>query len=713
MGALALIAPVLCAGDTAYYQKSFFDNSLAPRSYFYSSGKSSAPSKLMLVGDKLPVDGNKFLTPPNSLQLHWTSRLGGGWVASIGLYEWRNREAFFPGDVLAFWCYSREGMLPEDLPLIAIQDKGNGFSEPVALGEFAEEVPRGKWIQIRIPLARFVTASLRELQPHRVNKITFLQGRADGREHTLFIDEIRFTAAQRAGGIDDLHVPQSLKARGFERHVDLSWIPATAGSKPERYVIYRSLQGADFRPIGIQVPGVNRFEDFLGSTGMSAVYRVKASDGEYRASNFSNSAAATTHAMDDDALLTMVEEACFRYYWEGAHPVSGMIRENIPGEDRIVATGATGFGIMALVVGTDRSFENRAPVVQRLLKITDFLQRADRFHGAWPHFIDGATGHRIPVFDMFDNGADLVETSFLMEGLLTARQYFNGASGDERELRQRISRLWNDVEWDWFRRTPQGKALYWHWSPEYSWYVNHPLYGWNEVMITYLLAIASPAHGVPESLYSTGWAGDSSQFLNGRSFFGIKLDLGTGTGGPLFFTHYSYMGFDPRGKRDRFTNYFDNNRRMALINRQYCIRNPGGHDGYGKQTWGITAVDGPKGYIPYEPNRNLDDGTIAPTGAIASIPYTPEASLAALKYFYRELGDRLWDVYGFRDAFNLEQTWFSGINMGLNQAPMAVMIENYRTGLIWKNFMANPEIQPTLRRIGFQPDREGQNYTAK
>ena len=688
--------------DTAYYQKSFFDNSLTPQSYFYSSGKLSAPSKLVLVGDKLPVDRSTFLTPPNSLRLQWTSRPGGGWVASIDLYEWRNREAFFPGDTLEFWCYSREGMVSEDLPLITIQDKSKSFSAPVALAEFARAVPRGKWVQVKIPLAHFVTASLRELQPHRVNKISFLQSRADGREHTLFIDEARFTAAaEQAPRIDDLLAPQSLQARGFERHVDLSWSPARTGSKPERYVIYRALHGTDFRPIGIQVPSVSRFEDFLGRTGVSAVYRVKAGNSEYRESNFSNSATATTHLMDDDALLSMVEEACFRYYWEGAHPFSGMIPENIPGEDRIVATGSTGFGIMALVVGADRSFVSRAQVVERLLKITGFLQKSDRFHGVWPHFLDSATGRRIPVFDIFDNGADLVETSFLMEGLLTARQYFSGASKDEQKLRQRISRLWHEVEWDWFRRTPDGKALYWHWSPEYSWYINHPLYGWNEVMITYLLAIASPTHAVPESLYNTGWAGDTSQFLNGKSFFGIKLDLGTGTGGPLFFTHYSYMGFDPRGKRDRFTNYFDNNRAMALLNRQYCIRNPGGHTGYGEQVWGITAVDGPKSYVPYEPNRSLDDGTIAPTGAIASFPYTPEASMATLKYFYRELGDRLWDVYGFRDAFNLEQNWFSGISMGLNQAPMVVMIENYRSGLIWKNFMANPEIQPMLRRVGF------------
>ena len=180
--------------------------------------------------------------------------------------------------------------------------------------------------------------------------------------------------------------------------------------------------------------------------------------------------------------------------------------------------------------------------------------------------------------------------------------------------------------------------------------------------------------------------------------------MGKGTGGPLFFTQYSYLGFDPRNLRDRFTDYLENNRNMARVNHGYCMQNPGHHLGYGDAGWGITAVDGPKGYVPYEPNPELDDGTIAPTGAIASFPYTPDASLKALKYFYRELGDRVWSVYGFRDAFNLDQDWVSGINMGLNQAPMIVMIENYRTGLLWKYFMSNPEIAPTLARVGLRPD---------
>jgi hypothetical protein len=273
-------------------------------------------------------------------------------------------------------------------------------------------------------------------------------------------------------------------------------------------------------------------------------------------------------------------------------------------------------------------------------------------------------------------------------------------------LYQRITRLWRGVDWNWFRATPQQDALYWHWSPEYSFHIANRLTGWNEVMITYLEAIASPIHGIPASDYYSGWVGEAigNHYGNGKSYFGVKLDVGENTGGPLFFTDYSFMGFDPRGIHDRFTDYFDNNRAQALINQEYCIHNAHHWKGYGDDTWGLTAVDGPEGYLPYEPTFDLDDGTIAPTGAISAFAYTPQPSMAALKHFYRELGAQVWSIYGFRDAFNLQQNWYSGITMGLNQAPMVVMIENYRSGLVWKNFMANPEVRPALESIGFRAD---------
>jgi hypothetical protein len=388
----------------------------------------------------------------------------------------------------------------------------------------------------------------------------------------------------------------------------------------------------------------------------------------------------------------------------------------MPGDDRIVATGASGFAIAAILVGVDRHFITRAQGLARLAKIVNFLERAPRYHGAWSHYMNGATAQTMPLFGMLDNGGDLVETAFITQGLLTARQYFNGPAPGERDLYQRITRLWEGIEWDWYRDNAQSDYLYWHWSPQWGFQIHHPLIGFNEVMVVYLLAIASPTHGVPAEMYYSGWAGlgeralayrqgwsgsaDGNHYGNGNTYFGIKLDVGVGTGGPLFFTHYSFMGFDPHALHDKYTaSYFDNNRNIALINQAYCIANPKHYAGYGADVWGLTASDGPTGYKTPAPDAENDTGTITLTGALASFPYTPEASMAAFKHYYRDLGAQLWDIYGPRDAFNPTVNWVSPIYMGLNQAPIVAMVENYRTGLLWKTFMSNPEVAVMLKKL--------------
>jgi hypothetical protein len=744
---LSLLLLLLCSfasADTEYYRHIFFDNSLEPDAYFYSEGRASAPSLLELVNKKLPVSHDIFFTPPNALRLKWTSVPDGGWEAGIRIVNFRNRQPGFSGDVLYLWCYSVEGISPADLPSIRLLDSAENFSAPLKLGNFVKAMPAREWIQIGIPLREFKTGSIHTFQPNQTIKIIFNQNAADGAEHSLIVDEIKIDDSSSSVAAGDafkptssLSAPQNVSAKGYERHIDIKWDPVKSPTL-QRYLIYRALptqpqnvqtQNAhpedeqDFKLVGMQVPGINRYTDYLGEPRQTARYKVVAADRQYRTSGFSNEATASTRTMTDDELLTMLQEACFRYYYEGAHPVAGTTLENIPGDDRIVATGASGFGIMALIVGVDRGFITRDQGLERLIKIVDFLEKAPRYHGAWAHFMDGSTGEALPVFDMFDNAGDLVETAFLMEGLLAARKYFEGSSDRERDLYPRISRLWETVEWDWYRRSPQSDALYWHWSPEWFWYINHRLTGFNEAMIVYLLAIASPTHAVPAELYYSGWANQGEagakyrrgwsgshageRYTNGHTYYGIKLDVGVGTGGPLFFTHYSYMGFDPRGIHDRFTDYFQNNRNIARINFAYCQHNPGHYQGYGPDSWGLTASDGPRGYLPHEPTPGDDDGTMTFTGALSSFPYTPEASMAMLKHIYRDLGSEVWGVYGPRDAMNLSEDWVSPIFMGLNQAPITVMIENYRTGLVWKLFMSNPEIQPMLQKIGFKPDARG------
>jgi hypothetical protein len=714
------------AGDTEYFRHILFDNSLTPDTYFYSYAQASGSSSIEQKDHRLPVEGGNFMSPPNALRLHWRSQADGGWEAEVRLLNFRYRFPELSGRNLYLWLYSAQPIAADDLPRIMLSTTREGlqvaefpgsFSDPVPVGKYCGDLPAARWVQVKIPLSEFRTASIYEFRPQFVQNLIFLQGRADNLEHTVLVDEIRFDddADSLGQAPSPLSAPNNVTAAGYDRHVEVRWEPVN-DTGLDRYVIYRSEQGKDFKPIGIQIPGTQRFEDFIGKAGVTAEYKVTAMDVHYRQSPMSNAATASTHELSDNELLTMLQEACFHYYWEGAEPHSGMARENIPGDERMVATGASGFAIMALVTGADRGFITRAQGVERLTRIVNFLEKAQRYHGVWSHYMDGNTGKTMPVFGTFDNGGDLVETSFLMQGLLAARQYFRGTTPAESSLYQRITALWESVEWDWYRETRQSDFLYWHWSSQWAWQIHHPLIGFNEVMVTYLLAMASPTHAVPADMYYSGWAGqsqtaihyregwsgstDGNHYGNGHSYYGIKLDVGVGNGGPLFFTHYSFLGFDPHKLHDRYTSsYFDNNRNLALISRAYSTANPKHYKGYGPDAWGLTASDGPAGYLAHAPDNADDDGTLTPTGALASWAYTPDASMAAFKHDYRDLGAQLWDIYGPRDAYNPTQNWVSNIYMGLNQAPITVMIENHRTGLIWKHFMSNPEIAEMLKKL--------------
>jgi len=720
--AAVFLSPGQLRAGSDYYGHVIFDNSLTKDTYFFSSGQANGHSFVEQKDGRLPVEITTFRTPPNAIRIQWQSAPDGGWTAQISADNFRNRFPGLSGRNLYFSIFARQPISSSDMPRLVLSTSSEGlqvaefpasFTAPIDLGKFTGDVPAGRWIEVRIPLSEVKTASIYPFRSEYLRSLAFHQGVADNVRHTLILDDIR--VADDPIPQSALPAPMSLRAAGYDRHVELEW-DAREPANLARFVIYRSLNGGDFTPIGIQLPGIHRYEDFLGKTGVHARYKVSLADWTFYESLPSNEAEASTRPLSDDELLTMMQRSCFLYYWEGADPYSGMTRENIPGDDRIVATGASGFGIMALTVGVDRHFITREEGVERVTKIVSFLERAQRYHGAWSHYMNGETGQTMAVFGMFDNGGDLLETSFLIQGLLAARQYFHGAAPSEQSLYSRITQLWNTVEWDWYRETPQSDFLYWHWSPEWAFTIHHPLIGFNETMITYLLAIASPTHPVPASMYYSGWASqsemaqqyrqgwsgttDGNHYANGNTYYGIKLEVGVGRGGPLFFTHYSFMGFDPHSFHDRFTNsYFDNNRNIALINRAWCIANPKHFTGYGADAWGLTASDGPQGYSAQAPDEADDIGNITPTGALASFPYTPEASMTALKHYYRDLGDTMWGVYGLRDAINPTANWVSAIYMGLNQAPIVVMIENYRTGLVWKNFMSNPEMTTMVNKL--------------
>ncbi len=397
----------------------------------------------------------------------------------------------------------------------------------------------------------------------------------------------------------------------------------------------------------------------------------------------------------DDSLLTLVQRQTFKYFWEFGHPVSGLARERNTSGD-LVTSGGSGFGIMAIPVAVSRNFISRNQGLERTQKIVTFLStKAQRYHGAFPHWLNGATGATVP-FSAKDNGADLVETSFLMQGLLVARQYFNRSDAAETALRKDIDALWRGVEWDWFRQGDQN-VLYWHWSPDQGWAINQPISGWNESLITYVLAAASPTHGVPRVVYDQGWT-RSGAFRNGKSFYGVTLPLGPDLGGPLFLAHYSFLGLNPKKMKDSYADYFNQNRSHTLINYNYCVENPKKFYGYSNRCWGLTASDIPGGYTASSPTN--DRGVIAPTAALGSMPYTPEESMRAMKFFYYVLGDKLWGEYGFHDAFSLDQPWFADSYLAIDQGPIIIMIENHRSGLVWDLLMSAPEVQAGLGKLG-------------
>ncbi|WP_243347212.1 glucoamylase family protein [Parabacteroides sp. FAFU027] len=495
-------------------------------------------------------------------------------------------------------------------------------------------------------------------------------------------------------------IPGKLQARGYQSHVELMI------DNPHAFIyeIYVSADdGKHFRKHG-ETSG-KEYLCFLKNKEQNSklLFRIMP-----KGMSVSNPDAekfqveATTRRMNDSELLDMVQRYTTRYFMELSHPDCGMARErsNDPHGD-IVTTGGTGFGIMALIAAAERNYYPREKVFLKIQQIVTFLERAERFHGAWAHWYNGNTAAPFS-FSRYDDGGDLVETAFLMQGLLTARQYFKAGNDEEQDLSYRINKLWKSVEWNWYTRDTD--SLYWHWSKNWGWKMNHRIKGFDETLITYILAASSPTYPIRPDVYHACYT-KSDYFLNGKTYYGIRLPLGMELGGPLFFTHYSFLGLNPKGLKDKYADYWERNRAHVLIHRAYALDNPKKWKEYGANCWGFTSSDDPLvGYTSHHPGTNDENGTISPTAALSSLPYTPELVLPVYRYFYEQLGDRIFGPYGFYDAFNLslvdgQQVVHS--YLAIDQGPTAVMIENYRSELLWKLFMQNDEIKKGLSSLGF------------
>ena len=406
-------------------------------------------------------------------------------------------------------------------------------------------------------------------------------------------------------------------------------------------------------------------------------------------------------ALPDAQLLEQVQRQTFRFFWEGADPLTGLAPDRrktheMPADD-LVTVGGSGMGVMAIIVAVERGWISRDAALERIHLMLDFLFRATCYHGVFAHFINSRTGAPIPL-SRKDDGGDLVETSFLIMGLLCARQYFDRDTLIEKSLRGRVTGLWEEVEWNWYTQGGRN-LLYWHWSPNNGWAMDHEIHGWDECLVTYLLAVSAPRHSVDAAAYHRGYASGRG-FINGKSYYGIELPLGMPYAGPLYFSHYSFCGLDPRHLTDRYADYWQQNIRHVQINRAHCIANPLKFKGYGPNCWGLTASDDPEGYLAHAPDK--DNGTISPTAALASIAYAPTEVMQLLRHFLTTYGEKIWGRYGFVDAFCESRDWYAKTFLAIDQGPIILMIENYRTGLLWNLFMSIPEVRAGLRTLDFK-----------
>ncbi len=650
------------------------------------------PPGLPQYNDKVPCSTNAY-KGSTSLKFNYTSSPDGNWRATIYRSNWSTAD-ISAMDSLSFFVYSEEGLPASALPLIGLRAKnisgsGAASSELYALESFNDSVTPAEWTQITFPLdSFFLNEANSELNFSATSGVIFNQSELNNTSRQILIDEI--TAYRK---LEEIPVVKNLTATGYDSHAELQWeqeIPDLA------YRIYASFDGGETWEIRVETAD-KYYLDFVpeSARNSSTQYRVVTiSQGDE-----SEAMETTAEVRDysDEELLDMVQQYTFRYFWEGAHQATGMILERSNGNGRTAASGATGMGLMALILGHEREYRSQEEIKDRILMILEFLANCDRHHGAWSHWYNANTYETQP-FSEKDDGGDIVETSYVAAGLIALKNYFSGSDTKSTLIREQADQLWREIEWTWYQNGEN--VLYWHWSPNYNFEMNMKVRGWNECLVTYIMAASSPTYPISKEVYTNGWARNGG-IVNERNFYGYDISLSPDYGGPLFFTHYTHLGINPHGFSDEYADYWQEYVNTAKIHHAYAVENPMNHESYSDSCWGLTASDDPEGYTAHRPWYN-DNGTISPTAALGSMPYTPEETIKALKYFYRERGADLFGKYGFYDAFNDNLDWVAESYLGIDQGPIVVMIENYRTGLLWNNVMADEEVQAGLDKLGFE-----------
>jgi hypothetical protein len=674
--------------DVTFYDQGIVNVNSLGESTFGHTHPPNAPQ----YNDKMPCSTTAY-KGATALKFNYTSAENGNWRATIYRNDWSTAD--ISGlDSLSFYLFAENEFPAAALPLIGfrgVNKNGSGDvnSQLFPLENYNENIPANEWTKVKFPLSvLFNDSESNNLDFNQVKGIIFNQSESNGTSRLIFIDEISAFKS-----LSEIPAVENFVATGYDSHAELNWdFPL----EDLAYRIYASFDGGQNFELRAQT-SENYYLDFVPKQARNSevFYRVVSTF----QGNESEPAEASAQIRDfsDDELLDMVQRYTFRYFWEGAHQATGMALERSNGNGRTAASGATGMGLMAMIVAHEREYKPQEEIKNRILKILEFLENCERHQGAWSHWYNADTYETQP-FTEDDDGGDIVETSFVAQGLIALKNYFGGTDAKSIQIRETANRLWRGIDWDWYRNGQN--VLFWHWSPNFNFQKNMKVTGWNECLVTYVMAASSPTHSISKVVYDQGWAGNGAM-VNPRTFYGHEIRLSPDWGGPLFWIHYSHLGINPRGLSDKYADYWQEHVNTAKIHHAYAVENPEGHTNYSEKNWGLTASDDPDGYTAHQPVHN-DNGTISPTAALASMPYTPEESKKALKYFYRERGGDLFGIYGPYDAFNDERDWVQEAYIGIDQGPIVVMIENHRTGLLWNTVMQDADVQAGLDKLGFE-----------